>query len=328
MDKRYQVFVSSTFEDLEEARKEVSASLLKSGCFPAGMELFPAADLEQFDYIKQVIADCDYFLIVSAGKYGSIHPKAGLSYTEMEYDFAISIGKPTIRLLHRDPFGMLPGIAIEQTDKSKKKLKAFRDKLTRSRLVNFWDDVKGLGQQAILSLLDIKKRSPSRGWVRGDNALTVEIMQELEALRAASKASSAKTEQLVAFDDLTKQTEVPIYVATARDDEDGKQAGAEMIGNKEIAEAIFISLISNSGALDIGRSASDILTSSYSFPKKYHKYSHFWLELPYERVEHFLHYLESRGLVRGLASSIASNWQLTQRGRLHATYMSSIKNLK
>ena len=44
MDKRYQVFVSSTFEDLQEERKEVMQALLELDCIPAGMELFPAAN--------------------------------------------------------------------------------------------------------------------------------------------------------------------------------------------------------------------------------------------------------------------------------------------
>ncbi len=329
MDKRYQVFVSSTFEDLEDARREVSSALLKSDCFPAGMELFPAADLEQFEYIKQVISDCDYFIIVSAGKYGSINPRTGLSYTEMEYDFAVEIGKPIIRLLHRDPFKLLPGIAIEQHDKGKKKLSTFREKLTRSRLVNFWDDAKGLGQQAILALLEMKKRNPSPGWVRGNNAITVELLKELETLRGAAKRfSSEKTEKPVDFNDLTTQSEVSIMVAAAEKPDKGAEDGSVAIENKEIAAAIFMSLISNSDALSIGQAAGDILTGAYPFPKKYHKHDHFWLEIPYNKIHHFLHYLESRGLVRGTSSSYASNWYLTQRGRLHATYMSSRRNLK
>lgn len=44
MDKRYQVFVSSTFEDLQEERREVMQALLSLNCIPTGMELFPAAD--------------------------------------------------------------------------------------------------------------------------------------------------------------------------------------------------------------------------------------------------------------------------------------------
>ncbi len=41
LDKRYQVFVSSTFSDLEEERQEVMQALLELDCMPAGMELFP-----------------------------------------------------------------------------------------------------------------------------------------------------------------------------------------------------------------------------------------------------------------------------------------------
>jgi len=42
MEKRYQVFVSSTFEDLREERAEVMRVLLQLNCIPSGMELFPA----------------------------------------------------------------------------------------------------------------------------------------------------------------------------------------------------------------------------------------------------------------------------------------------
>jgi hypothetical protein len=34
--------------------------------------------------------------VIIAGKYGSIHPDAGQSYTEMEYRYALDIGKPVI----------------------------------------------------------------------------------------------------------------------------------------------------------------------------------------------------------------------------------------
>lgn len=44
MDKRYQVFVSSTYTDLKEERQHVIQVLTEMGCVPAGMELFPAAD--------------------------------------------------------------------------------------------------------------------------------------------------------------------------------------------------------------------------------------------------------------------------------------------
>ena len=73
MDKRYQVFVSSTFEDLQEERKEVMQALLELDCIPAGMELFPAADEAQWTLIKRVIDDCDYYLVIVGGRYGSVN---------------------------------------------------------------------------------------------------------------------------------------------------------------------------------------------------------------------------------------------------------------
>ena len=80
MEKRYQVFVSSTYEDLREERQEVMHALLELDCIPSGMELFPAANEDQWTLIKKVIDECDYYLIISGGPYGSLGP-AGLSYT-------------------------------------------------------------------------------------------------------------------------------------------------------------------------------------------------------------------------------------------------------
>lgn len=38
MEKRYQVFVSSTYQDLQEERKEVMQALLELDCIPAGCQ--------------------------------------------------------------------------------------------------------------------------------------------------------------------------------------------------------------------------------------------------------------------------------------------------
>ena len=88
MDTRYQVFVSSTFADLEEERKNVIQTLMEMNCIPAGMEFFPAIDEEQFEFIKRVIDDSDYYIVIIGGKYGSLTTE-GISYTEKEYDYAV-----------------------------------------------------------------------------------------------------------------------------------------------------------------------------------------------------------------------------------------------
>ncbi|MCR5686423.1 MAG: DUF4062 domain-containing protein, partial [Lachnospiraceae bacterium] len=47
--KKYEVFISSTYEDLKKDRKIVQKAILSMNCFPAGMELFPATDRSQFE---------------------------------------------------------------------------------------------------------------------------------------------------------------------------------------------------------------------------------------------------------------------------------------
>lgn len=82
MDKRYQVFVSSTYADLQKERDKVFQTLMGMDCIPAGMELFPAMDEEQFEFIKKIIDDCDYYLLIVGGRYGSL-TEQGISYTQL-----------------------------------------------------------------------------------------------------------------------------------------------------------------------------------------------------------------------------------------------------
>lgn len=183
MEKRFQVFISSTSQDLQPARKEVSEALLKSNCFPAQMELWGAVDEEQFDYIKQMIDQSDYFIVISAGMYGSIHPDTGISFTEMEFDYAQEKGIPTLRFLHADPFRTLTGAFIEQSDARRAKLLAFHEKLKTGKLCKMWHDPQELGKEVILGLNDLKNRHPAMGWVRADGRATTEAELEVAELK-------------------------------------------------------------------------------------------------------------------------------------------------
>src|SRR5690242_20626815 len=98
-------------------------ALLELDCIPSGMELFPAADESQWSLIKRVIDDCDYYVLILAGRYGSCNTE-GVSYTEMEYQYALSIGKPTIAFLHKD-IGLIPVNKSEATQEGKDKLTKF-----------------------------------------------------------------------------------------------------------------------------------------------------------------------------------------------------------
>ncbi|WP_405176342.1 DUF4062 domain-containing protein [Paenibacillus sp. FSL H8-0261] len=165
MDKRYQVFVSSTYKDLQEERKEIMQALLELDCMPSGMELFPATNDDQWTLIKSVIDDSDYYIVVLGGRYGSIGPQ-GISYTEMEYRYAIEVGKPTIAFIHKDP-QELPNNRTEQEKEGKEKLELFRT-LTQQKLVRYWSNPIELGSVVSRSLTKLIKSNPAIGWVRAD----------------------------------------------------------------------------------------------------------------------------------------------------------------
>jgi hypothetical protein len=106
MEKVYQVFVSSTYEDLISERNEVLRVLLKHDCFPSGMELFYAADEDQLSIIKRVIDEIAFYVLIVGNRYGSIYSKTGVSFTETEYDYAVSQGIPVLAFIN--PEGLIP----------------------------------------------------------------------------------------------------------------------------------------------------------------------------------------------------------------------------
>lgn len=180
MEKRYQVFVSSTFRDLEEERQEVMHALLELDCMPSGMELFPAANDTQWNLIKKVIDDCDYYVLILGGQYGSIGPE-GISYTEMEYRYALSTGKPTIAFLHRSP-GKIIADKSESSAEGKEKLQAFRESVEK-KLCKHWESPQELGSVVSRSLIQLIKSSPAVGWVRANELADREATMELLQLR-------------------------------------------------------------------------------------------------------------------------------------------------
>src|ERR1700736_478330 len=94
MRKKFQVFVSSTYKDLQAERQAVVQAILMSGHIPAGMELFAAGDKSQIETIRRWIEESDVFMLILGGRYGSIDPESGHSYIQLEYEFAAEKNKP------------------------------------------------------------------------------------------------------------------------------------------------------------------------------------------------------------------------------------------
>lgn len=164
---RYQVFVSSTYEDLREERQQATQAILEAGSFPSGMELFPASDETQWELIKRVIEEADYYVVVVGGKYGSIGPD-GKSYTEMEYDYAVESGVPILGFVKTE-IDELPAKYVEADPERRTQLEAFRKKVM-SRTCRKFSDPLELGMAVMKSLMHEARIRPRIGWVRADQA--------------------------------------------------------------------------------------------------------------------------------------------------------------
>lgn len=181
MDKRFQVFISSTFSDLKDERSKVMRTIMGLDCIPAGMELFPAMDEDQLSFIKKVIDDCDYYLLIIGGRYGSV-TEEGISYTEKEYDYAIQKGIPVLAFLHSDIDKIEFGKSESDANK-RERLFSFRNKVSQGRLVSFWSNADDLNGKVAVSLSQTIKQHPAIGWVRANLQTSAESLQEENKLR-------------------------------------------------------------------------------------------------------------------------------------------------
>jgi len=165
MEKRFQVFVSSTYEDLKDERREVMEALLELDCIPSGMELFPAADDDQWTVIRKIIDNCDYYIVIIGWRYGSTGP-SGKSYTQMEYEYAVDQGKPVIAFLHND-INSVPASKVDKVEKKQKALEAFRE-LVQKKMCKHWTNSAQLSGIVTRSIINLIKTKPAAGWVRAD----------------------------------------------------------------------------------------------------------------------------------------------------------------
>lgn len=185
MSKKFQIFVSSTFQDLEDERQQVIKAVLEMGHIPVGMEMFSAADEEQWKIIARQIDDIDYYVLILAHRYGSVTAE-GLSYTEKEYDYALSKGVPVLAFIIDDSAAW-PKNKFETDTKSTRKLTDFKIK-AKARLVQFWKSKEELHGKVSIALMKTMTTTPRVGWVRSSSVSGPEVMNELSRLSSENAA--------------------------------------------------------------------------------------------------------------------------------------------
>lgn len=179
-DKKYQIFVSSTYKDLIEAREAIVKTILSLYQIPIGMEMFSADDADQWEIISETISVSDYYIVIIGHRYGS-ETSEGISFTEKEYDYARQQGIPVQAFIRRRDVATKPEERDDALDKVKK-LNAFIVKATADKMCDYWESTEELAKKVAIALTKTFRRNPRVGWVRADKAASPAITEELARL--------------------------------------------------------------------------------------------------------------------------------------------------
>lgn len=186
VEKKYQIFISSTYTDLIHERDTTIKTILSLEHIPIGMEMFNAGDEEQWELIKRTIDTSDYYIVIIGFRYGSI-ANNGLSYTENEYDYAVSKNIPVLAFI-KDETVPSTSEQREQLPELIEKHNNFKNKI-KSRIAKFWKNKDELAAQISTSLQSEMRRKPMIGWIRSDidpfsiNKELMELSRENRELR-------------------------------------------------------------------------------------------------------------------------------------------------
>ena len=180
MDRKFQIFVSSTYEDLIEERRAVIEAILDLGHIPVGMEAFQASNEEQWGYIQKRIDEADYYVVIVAERYGSINAN-GVSYTEMEYDYARKKGVPVAAFLLHDEIRAAWRREKADTIDNRTRIDEFRKKC-QGFMVQRWRNKHELAAACVKSLSHMFAAFPRDGWVPAKIAMKPEVANELARL--------------------------------------------------------------------------------------------------------------------------------------------------
>ena len=226
MSIKYQIFVSSTYDDLRKEREQVLKATLEMGHIPVGMEMFSAADEEQWKIITRQIDECDYYVVIVAHRYGSVVD--GISYTEKEYDYAVSKNIPVLGFIIENNITWPPNY-IDADPDQKSSLENFKVKL-KKKPVSFWSSESDLYGKFSIALMKQIASIPRPGWTRATDVVSPDVTNEL------SRLSSENAE-------LREQLQVALHQA-----EDDAIAERRKIRQTMIKNKVTISFYYNYGS--------------------------------------------------------------------------------
>jgi hypothetical protein len=237
MNRKFQVFISSTYKDLLRERQTAVQAVLDAGHIPAGMELFAAGDETQLAVIKRWIDESDIYMLILGARYGSLEPTSKKGYTHVEYEYAVAQGKPVFAVyIAEAPYAeRVKELALDLANEDRKGYGEFRT-LVKSKMCSEFSDPRDITIAVLKTLSDFgrKPELQNAGWVRGRDAAEMDkVLSENTQL----KIDIAR----LTVENNTLRTKV----------EEAKPAADERIGNfkyRELVAALRATRVTTGGA--------------------------------------------------------------------------------
>lgn len=190
LDKRYQVFISTSGIEMQPARSLLMQTLVGMGFFSWGLEqrtpISTALSRRQID-------DCDYLILLLGSQYGELSV-SGMGYMHLDYLYAVSRQKPIIVFMHEQPELHAANLAVAQKPELTEKFNQFRALLQKNVDQIFtYRTLRDLELAARFNMPQMLERYPVLGWVRPQN--TQKLFDEIAQLKAKLAILETETGQ-------------------------------------------------------------------------------------------------------------------------------------
>ena len=157
------IYVSSTFNDLQDYRNAVSVALRRLGHEDVAMEYYVAEDKRPLDRCLEDVESCDAYVGIFAWRYGYV-PEAGnpdqLSVTELEYRRARATGKTCMSfLISENASWQRAKMEIAAMDR----IEALRQELMSSTVVDTFANVDELTRKVNEAVVNWEKKTGQTG---------------------------------------------------------------------------------------------------------------------------------------------------------------------
>lgn len=148
--KKLNIFISSTYSDLQEHRERVIKVLKQAESEIEAMELWLASPTSPIEKCLKHLKKSNLLITIIAHRYGSL-TEEGISFTEAEYEYSKNLKIDSLVFIIEDHYKIDPS----QIDYDNiEKLLSFKKRLKAEHMVSFFTTPDDLAKKVLLSFIE------------------------------------------------------------------------------------------------------------------------------------------------------------------------------